>query len=66
MENNKIKAVKEWKTSTKVKKVENFLEFVNFINDSLRTLVIQLNLSINSRKRMSGNRKTNIKMHLKS
>jgi len=66
MENNKIKAVKEWKTSTKVKKVENFLEFVNFINDSSRTLVIQLNLSINSRKRMSGNRKTNIKMHLKS
>ena len=30
MENNKIKAVKEWKTPTKIKEVENFLEFANF------------------------------------
>ena len=30
MENNKIKAVKEWKTPTKIKKVESFLGFANF------------------------------------
>ena len=30
METNKVKAVKEWKTPTKIKKVESFLGFVNF------------------------------------
>ena len=30
MEQEKIKAVKEWKTLTKVKDVESFLEFANF------------------------------------
>jgi len=30
MENNKVKAVKEWKTPTKIKEVESFLEFANF------------------------------------
>jgi len=30
MEQDKIKAVKEWKTPTKVKDVESFLEFTNF------------------------------------
>jgi len=30
MEQGKIKAVKEWKTLTKVKDVESFLEFANF------------------------------------
>ena len=30
MENNKFKAIKEYKTSTKIKKVENFLGFANF------------------------------------
>jgi len=30
MENNKIKVVKEWKTSTKTKEVESFLGFANF------------------------------------
>ena len=30
MEQEKIKAVKEWKTPTKVKDVESFLEFANF------------------------------------
>ena len=30
MENNKIKTVKEWKTPTKIKKVESFLGFANF------------------------------------
>jgi len=30
MEQEKIKAVKEWKMLTKVKDVESFLEFANF------------------------------------
>ena len=30
MEQYKIKMVKEWKTPTKIKKVESFLGFVNF------------------------------------
>ena len=30
MENNKVKVVKEWKTSTKIKEVESFLKFANF------------------------------------
>jgi len=30
MEEEKIKIVKEWKTPTKVKKIEIFLGFVNF------------------------------------
>ena len=30
IENNKVKAVKEWKTLTKIKEVESFLEFTNF------------------------------------
>ena len=30
MEQEKIKAVKEWKTPTKIKDVESFLRFANF------------------------------------
>ena len=30
MENNKVKAVKEWKTPTRIKEVESLLGFVNF------------------------------------
>ena len=30
MEKNKVKAVKEWSTPTKVRKVESFLGFANF------------------------------------
>ncbi len=30
MEQEKIKAVKEWKTSTKIKNIESFLGFANF------------------------------------
>ena len=30
MEQEKIKAVKDWKTPTKIKDVESFLGFVNF------------------------------------
>ena len=30
IETDKVKAVKEWKTPTKIKKVESFLGFTNF------------------------------------
>ena len=30
MENDKVKAVKEWKISTNIKEVESFLKFANF------------------------------------
>ena len=30
IENEKVKAIKEWKTLTKIKEVESFLEFANF------------------------------------
>ena len=30
IENDKVKAVKEWSTFTKIKEVESFLEFANF------------------------------------
>ena len=30
METDKVKVVKEWKTPTKIKKVESFLGFTNF------------------------------------
>jgi len=30
MEQNKVKAVKEWKVPTKIKEVESFLGFTNF------------------------------------
>ena len=30
MENNKVKAIKNWKTPTKIRKVESFLVFANF------------------------------------
>ena len=30
MEQEKVKAVKDWKTPTKIKDVESFLGFVNF------------------------------------
>jgi len=30
METDKVKTVKEWKTPTKIKEVESFLEFANF------------------------------------
>jgi len=30
METDKVKAVKEWKTPTKIKEVESFLGFANF------------------------------------
>ena len=36
IENNKVKAVKKWKTLTKIKKVESFLGFANFYRRFIR------------------------------
>jgi len=36
METNKVKAVKEWKTPTKIKKVESFLGFANFYRQFIK------------------------------
>ena len=36
MENDKVKAVKEWKTPTKIKEVESFLGFANFYRRFIR------------------------------
>jgi len=36
METNKIKAVKEWKTPTKIKEVESFLGFANFYRQFIK------------------------------
>jgi len=41
MEQEKIKAVKEWKTPIKVKEIESFLGFPTFIDTLSRTLAIQ-------------------------
>ena len=38
MENDKVKAVKEWKTPTKMKEVESFLGFVNFYRQFIKDL----------------------------
>ena len=36
MKNDKVKAVKEWKTSTKIKEVESFLGFANFYRQFIK------------------------------
>ena len=36
MKTNKVKAVKEWKTPTKIKEVESFLEFTNFYRQFIK------------------------------
>ena len=38
MENDKVKAVKEWKTPAKIKEVESFLGFVNFYRQFIKNL----------------------------
>ena len=39
MENDKVKAIKEWKTPTKIKEVESFLEFANFYQRFIQNFV---------------------------
>jgi len=36
MKTDKVKTVKEWKTSTKIKKVESFLGFANFYRQFIK------------------------------
>ena len=36
MEIDKVKAIKEWKTTTKIKEMESFLEFANFYRCSIK------------------------------
>ena len=36
METDKVKAVKEWKTPTKIKEVESFLRFTNFYKQFIK------------------------------
>ena len=36
IENNKVKAVTEWKTPTKIKETESFLEFTNFYQQLIK------------------------------
>jgi len=36
METDKVKAVKEWKTPTKIKEVESFLVFANFYRQFIK------------------------------
>jgi len=36
MEEEKVKAIKEWKTPTKVKDVESFLDFANFYRQFIK------------------------------
>ena len=38
IENDKVKAVKEWKTPTKIKEVESFLGFTNFYRQFIKNL----------------------------
>jgi len=66
MENDKVKIVKEWKTPTKIKEVESFLEFANFYRHFIKSSVIQQNFLMNSKERKNRNRKKNIRRHLKS
>jgi len=51
MENDKIKAVKEWRTPTKINEVESFLGLQTFTDYSSRISVIQQDLPINSNEK---------------
>ena len=39
MENGKVKAMKEWKTPTKIKEVESFLGFANFYQRFIQNFI---------------------------
>ena len=63
MENDKIKVVKEWKTSTKIKEVESFLEFANLYWHFIKNFSY-MTKSLNKLK--NGNKKKNIRRHSKN
>ena len=66
IENDKVKAIKEWKTSTKIKKVESFLVFANFYQQFIKKFSHTTRLLNELKEKRIGNRKKNIKQHLKS
>jgi len=66
MENDKIKTVKEWKTPTKIKEVESFLEFANFYQQFIKNFSYTARSLNELKEKKSGNGKKNIKKHLKT
>ena len=67
IENNKIKAIKEWSTPIKIKEMESFLEFTKFCQRFIK------NFSHTARplkklkgKKKNGSRQRNTKRHLKN
>jgi len=61
MENNKIKAVKEWKIPTKIKKVESFLVFANFYQQFIKNFSHTARPLNELKEKRIGNRKKNIR-----
>jgi len=58
------KAIKEWKTPTKIKEVESFLEFANFYQKFIQNF-IHTAKSLNELKdKKNRNRRKSIKNHL--
>jgi len=59
METNKVKAIKEWKTSTKIKEVESFLGFANFYRWFIKNFSHMARLLNELKEKKSGNREKN-------
>ena len=66
IENNKVKTIKEQKIPTKIKEVKSFQDLQISIDSSSRISVIQQDFSMNSKGKKHGNKKKNIKGHLKN
>jgi len=61
MKNNKIKAVKEWKISTKIKEVKSFLGFANFYQQFIKNFSYTAKPLNELKGKRIGNRKKNIR-----
>jgi len=61
IENNKVKAVTEWKTPTKIKETESFLEFTNFYQQLIKNFNYTARPLNELKKRKSGNGTMNLK-----
>jgi len=59
METNKVKTIKEWKTSTKIKEVESFLGFANFYRWFIKNFSHMARLLNELKEKKSGNREKN-------
>jgi len=66
MENNKVKAVKEWKTLIKIKEVESFLGFANFYQRFIKNFSYTAKTLNELKEKKNTNGKKNIKKHLKN